>query len=327
LKGIWVSPEIRDNIVTKIHELNDKTDLSIRQMLKVIKLSSSKFYEWQTRFGAPNQHNGHIPRDFWLEPWETAAITKFKHDHPFEGYKRLTYMMMDQDIVAVSPSTTYRILKREGLTSRWNNKPLDTEKKGFTQPLGPHQHWHVDISYVNFLGTYLFLISVLDGYSRYIVHHDLRTHMQEYDVEVVLQRAKEKYPEQSPTVISDNGSQFIANDFKSFIRFSGLKHIKTSVNHPQSNGKIEAFHKNIKVECIRRQSFLNLTEAREKIAEYVYEYNHHRLHSGIKYIAPFDMLSGRAPEIFKERDRKLQQARQRRRENNKLRQRTIFEFQ
>jgi transposase InsO family protein len=292
--------------------------VALSKLLNAIDLQPAKYYQWKKRFGIPNQHNGKIPRDFWLEPWEIEAIINYKRHHPCEGYKRLTYMMMDENVVAVSPSTTYRVLRKAGLTKRWNTSALKTKKKGFTQPACPHDHWHVDISYINYLGTYLFLIAVLDGYSRFVVHHDLRTHMQEYDVELVIQQALEKYPNATPRIISDNGPQFIATEFKRFTKESGLKHIRTSVNHPQSNGKIEALFKNIKVECVRQQSFLNLEEARSKIAEYVHEYNYYRLHSGIHYVAPYDMLSGRALEIFKERDRKLQEARERRKRNYQM---------
>lgn len=288
-------------------------------MLKAAELSWTKFYNWKKRFGLPNRHNGNIPRDFWLEPWEIDAIIDFKKEYLDLGYKRLTYMMMDNDIVAVSPSTTYRVLRNANLTNRWNNKKLKTNRKGFVQPLKPHQHWHIDISYITFHGSHLFLISVLDGFSRFIVHHELRTNMQEYDVEIVLQRALEKYPRAQPRIISDNGSQFIANDFKAFLRNENLTHVRTSVNHPQSNGKIEAFHKNIKHECIRQRSLLNLEDARKTVAEYIHEYNYHRLHSGINYIAPYDMLHGNAERILKERDKKLENARRRRQDNARTR--------
>jgi transposase InsO family protein len=223
--------------------------------------------------------------------------------------------MLDENIVAVSPSTTYRHLRLAGLTSRWNTSSSKPKKKGFTQPTAPHQHWHIDISYVNFRGTFLFLICVLDGYSRFIVNHGLRMNMEEYDVQLVLQEGLEKYPNERPRIISDNGSQFISKDFKSFIKDCGLTHVRTSVRYPQSNGKLEAVNKTIKVECIRKTSFLTLQEARKKIAEYVYEYNYNRLHSSIGFVAPVDMLTGKAEEIFKERDEKLAKARERRKEN------------
>jgi hypothetical protein len=217
LNGVWVSPDTRDSVIQKIEEINSKTGVPISKLLKAINLQPSKFYEWKRRFGLPNQHNGKIPRDFWLEPWEKNAIIRYKLDHPFIGYKRLTYQMLDENIVAVSPSTTYHHLRLAGLTSRWNTSSSKPKKKGFTQPTAPHQHWHIDISYVNFRGTFLFLICVLDGYSRFIVNHGLRMNMEEYDVQLVLQEGLEKYPNERPRIISDNGSQFISKDFKSFL--------------------------------------------------------------------------------------------------------------
>lgn len=92
-----------------------------------------------------NEHNAWVPRDFWLESWERAAIISYFKDHQDEGYRRLTYMMMDEDIVAVSPSSVYRVLSGAGLLRRWNCKPSH-KGTGFVQPLAPHEHWHVDVS-------------------------------------------------------------------------------------------------------------------------------------------------------------------------------------
>lgn len=87
---------------------------------------------------------------------------------------------------------------------RWNRKS-SSKGKGFQQPKSPHSHWHIDIAYLNIRGTFYHLISVLDGYSRYIVHWEIRENMKEHDVEVVLQRAREKFPDKTPRIISDNG--------------------------------------------------------------------------------------------------------------------------
>lgn len=315
MSGHWVSPEIRDNIVTSIEALRVKTGLALVDLLKFAGLPKSKFYQWKRRFGQANQHNSHLPRDFWLEDWEKEAIIDYKKQHSDQGYRRLTYMMLDEDVVAVSPATTYRVLRGAGLTSRWNQMSSNAKKTGFQQPEAPHKHWHMDISYVKFHGVFQFLISVLDGYSRFVLHHDVRAQMQEYDVQLVLQEALEKYPGQSPRIISDNGSQFIAREFKAFINQRELSHVKTSPNYPQSNGKIEAFHKNIKTECLRRQSFLTQGELRTAVKNYIEHYNHKRLHSAIDYLSPEAVLCGRAESILKQRDRKLEQARKRRQLN------------
>lgn len=154
-----------------------------------------------------------VPRDHWLEDHERQSILDFQQKHPLEGYRRLAYMMMDADVVATSPATVYRVLKSAGLMSRWNQK-TNTKGNGFVQPIEPHEHWHVDLAYVNICSTFYYLCSVLDGCSRFIVHSEVRESMKESDVEIVLQKAREKYPNAKPRIITDNGSQFIAKDFK-----------------------------------------------------------------------------------------------------------------
>ncbi|OSM05297.1 putative transposase [Magnetofaba australis IT-1] len=114
-----------------------------------------------------NDHNGRIPRDFWLDDWEREAIVAFFHEHPSEGYRRLTYMMLDAGVVAVSPSSVLRVLRTAGLMRRWSPSPSQ-KGTGFKQPSEPHKHWHVDISYLNIQGTFYYLCSVLDGCSRFI---------------------------------------------------------------------------------------------------------------------------------------------------------------
>ncbi|KAF0190061.1 MAG: integrase catalytic [Desulfobulbaceae bacterium] len=134
--------------------------------------------------------------------------------------------------------------------------------------------------------------------------------MTETDVEIILERAKEKYPEARPRIISDNGPQFIAKDFKEFIRISGVTHVRTSPYYPQSNGKLERFHKTIKTECIRPGVPLSLGDVRRIVEKYIVHYNTVRLHSAIGYVTPVDKLNGRDQEIFKERDKKLEEARE-----------------
>jgi transposase InsO family protein len=131
-------------------------------------------------------------------------------------------------------------------------------------------------------------------------------------LEIILQAAKEKYKGARPQIISDNGPQFIARDFKEFIRISGMTHVRTSRNYPQSNGKIERWHKSLKGECIRPGTPLTPEDARRLIQRYVEHYNTVRLHSAIGFVTPADMLAGHQKEIHAARDRKLEEARRQR---------------
>jgi putative transposase len=220
-------------------------------------------------------------------------------------------MMLDRDVVAVSPSSVWRVLQKAGLLARWKSKP-SRKGSGFEQPPQPHQHWHIDVSYINLSGTFYYLCSILDGFSRLIVHWDLRESMTEAEIEVILQKAREKYPEAKPRIISDNGPQFIARDFKEFIRIAGMTHVRTSPGYPQSNGKLERWHKSLKSECLHPGTPLTRQDAVRLIQNYVDHYNNARLHSAIGYITPQDMLAGRQTEIHAARDRKLEQARSQR---------------
>ena len=118
-------------------------------------------------------------------------------------------MMRDADIVAASSSSVYRVLSQAGALRRWEAKP-SKKGKGFVPPPSAHAHWHIDVSCLNLSGTFYYLCSILDGYS------------------------------------SDNGPQFVAKDFKAFIRVKGMDHVRTSTYYPQSNGKLERWHKSLK---------------------------------------------------------------------------------
>ncbi|HEV2385845.1 MAG TPA: DDE-type integrase/transposase/recombinase [Candidatus Acidoferrales bacterium] len=166
------------------------------------------------------------------------------------------------------------------------------------------------MSYLNVCATFYYLCSILDGYSRFLVHWDLRESMAEANIEIILERAKELYPGAKPRVISDNGPQFVAKDFKEFIRILGITHVRTSPYYPQSNGKIERWHKSLKGECIRPGTPLSLEDARRPVKGHVEHYDNVRLNSAIGYITMRDMLAGHQREIHAERDRKLEAARE-----------------
>lgn len=304
--------DTRDTIVDFVRTWSGKTDIPACRFLSWLGISTSKFHDWKQRFGQVNEHNAWVPRDHWLTDDEQERIRAFARSHPLDGYRRLSFMMLDADVVACSPSSVYRVLKRAGLLA--GSSPVPSKKgTGFIQPLTPHEHWHVDVSYLNIAGTFYFLCSVLDGCSRFIVHHEIREQMEESDVQTIIQRARERFPGTHPRIISDNGPQFIAKEFKEFIRVAGMTHVRTSPYYPQSNGKIERWHQSLKAESIRPHVPLSLDDARRLVDDYVSDYNTSRLHAAIGYVTPKDKLEGRDQAIHDERDRKLAEARERRR--------------
>jgi transposase InsO family protein len=286
-------------------------------MLKIIGLKKVTYYRWLKRIGQPNWHNGKIPKSHWLTPEEVKKIEDYVRGHYSfndlylrDGYRRVAYNMLDEDIVAASSSSVYRVLKAAGLLNQWNTTKKNLKGSGFRQPDGPHKHWHTDIKYLNFNGTFLFLISVIDGYSRYIVHHEVRLTMTSYDAELVVQKAKDKFPGVKPRIITDNGAQYLSKEFKQFIKQAEFEHITTSVKYPQSNGKIERFHRSINQECLRIISPITLDEYKIYVQDYINFYNGKRLHASLNYLTPEDYLMGRSKEKLKLREKKLEKAEQ-----------------
>jgi putative transposase len=163
-------------VVDYVRRWSSRTEIAICTLVLWLGIRLSKYHDWRRRYGKVNEHNAWIPRDWWLEDWEKEAILRFAWEYPLEGYRRLAFMMLDRDIVAVSPSSVYRVLKAAGRIGRPPGKP-SLKGTGFQQPTRPHEHWHLDISYVNLHGTFYYLTTILDGYSRYIVHWEIRTSM------------------------------------------------------------------------------------------------------------------------------------------------------
>ena len=131
-----------------------ETALPATRLVGWLGLGASKYFDWKQRHGKVNEHNTWVPRDHWLEPWEHQAIVDFARAHPREGYRRLTFMMLDENVVAVSPASVYRVLSKAGLLQPWN-ATASKKGTGFIQPLAPHEHWHTDVSYLNICGTFL----------------------------------------------------------------------------------------------------------------------------------------------------------------------------
>jgi transposase InsO family protein len=297
-------------VVDFLKRINMLTEIPFRNLLTWCELCPRKFSRWRERYGKANEHNAQVPREHWLEEWEKQAIINYARQHPLVGYRTLAFMMLDADVAAVAP-TTYRVLKAADLIGRSGGKP-SIKGTGFVKPLAPHEHWHVDFSYLNIGGVFYFLCAVLDGCSRMIVAWDIRPSMREIDSEIVLQKAREAYPHARPRIITDQGSQFKSREFKTFISQWQASHVMTSPYYPQSNGKLERFHQTIKDQAIRPLTPLDLAEAKRIVGDFIEYYNTTRLHSAIGFIAPKDRLEGRQTIIHQQRDKKLEKALERR---------------
>jgi putative transposase len=296
------------------HWTDERTGLRPLQLVDWLRLRRGKYYHWREHYGHERARTQPVPRDHWLEDWEWDAIVAFAQANPLEGNRRLTFKMLDADVVAVSPSTTYRVLLEAVLIGRSKAKPT-ARGKGFAQPLRPHEHWHNAVRYRNLAVTFYYLCSSLDGYSRANVHWEVRETMKETDVANNVCRALEKHPGVHPRINSAHGPQINARAFQSFNRALGLPHVRTSPHYPQTNGKLDRNQRTNKADCKRPPTPLSQEAARRVHGQWEAHNHRVRLHSAIGSIAPADKHAGKATANIAARDNKHEAARARRKQN------------
>lgn len=249
--------------------------------------------------------------------WEVSATIEYALDHPKDGYRRLAWMMIDEDVACLSESAVYRILAERNLLYRWARP----QRQGGQAPApasAPHQRWHTDIMHLRVGDTWYFLVSFLDAYSRYIVHWELLPAMTADRITLAMLAALEKHPQARPQVVSDRGCQYTSREYKALIRRFELEHILCRVAHPQSNGLLERWHRSTRAALDDAGGPADHARALRAIEAWVMEYNERRLHAGLGYIEPAEYFRGDPQARRSARQMKLARAREERRRANRV---------
>lgn len=286
---------------------------SERWAVEQLGLSRATYYRWKAR-----EKQGQLEdRRVVLRgrcgplPEEEVAVTDYAKLHPREGYRRLCWQMVDEDVAFLSPSAVYRILDRHDLLYRWKRTSPSSGKKPKEASL-PDEVWHTDLMYLWVAGRWYFLVSVLDSYSRYIVAWELAVTMAAAEVVNVVHGALERRCGLKPRIVRDNGSQFVAKEWRQMVSYFDLVDIATKVRHPESNGRIERYHRSVREEGLADTDLGSLVKAQDVIGEWVDYYNNKRLHSALNYLRPVDYYKRDPEALLAERRRKLEGAAKRR---------------
>jgi transposase InsO family protein len=301
-------------LVTRTHE---RTGWTVQRILTLLGLSKARYRAWRKRAAASalTDRRPIAPACDAVLPEEKAAVLAYALAHPKDGYRRLTWQVIDADIAYLSESSVYRILRDAELLARWKRSTHSGQAP--TKPTRPHERWHTDLMYLRIADSWYFLVTVLDAYSRYVVHWELLTSMMASDVRLVIQQALEMTGA-TPRLVTDNGSQFTAAEFKELVRRFALEHIRIRTYHPESNGLVERFHRSTR-EALSDQAIANLSQARTIIAAWIREYNDERLHAGLGYLTPATYYRGDPAAQRAARQQKLEQAQRTRRRINEER--------
>jgi transposase InsO family protein len=290
-----------------------------RQALMTLGIAKSSYYRW--RQGQPAFRSRKVP---WnrITPEEEGRILVLAREYPELSSRQLSAWITDNEGFAVSESTVYRILRREGLVKRQETQIM-AAKEYHTKTKQPHQMWATDASYFRVVGWgYYYMVTVMDDYSRFILAWKLQKDMSANSLIEVVQEAVDATGmtdvpvEHRTRLLSDNGAGYVSRAFRDYLRLVGIGHILAAPYHPQTNGKVERYQQSLKRE-LNQLPYELPGQLERAIASFVEYYNYRRYHKALGNVTPSDVLYGRRKEILERRKEVQIQTFNRRRDYNR----------
>jgi len=274
-----------------------------RQVLMALGIPKSSYYRW--RQGRADLENRERP---WnrITPAEEDKVLAVAWESPELSSRQLSAWITDNEGFAVSESTVYRILRREGLVKRQETQPA-AAKEYHTKTTRPHQMWATDASYFRVVGWgYYYLVTVMDDYSRFILGWKLQKDMSANSLIEVVQEAVDAtgmtdVPVENRTrLLSDNGAGYVSRAFRDYLNLVGIGHILSAPFHPQTNGKVERYQQSLKRE-VNQLPYELPSQLEQAIADFVDYYNYRRYHKALGDVTPADVLYSRREQILQRR--------------------------
>lgn len=300
--------------------------LPVQAALARVEVPPSTYYRWRRKFrlAGANGLRDHSPYKgrVWnqLLPEERERILELAMLFPEWSPRELACHLTDYGSFSVSESTVFRVLRKQGWIKprELRTFPAGPEYRVKTQR--PNQQWQTDATYlqVKHWGWY-YLISVLDDYSRRILAWRLQQDMSADSFSEVVELACEATSMQAvpacsrPKLLTDNGSALISAAFGAYLEAKGLGHILAAPYHPQTNGKIERYHRSCK-EQVNLLVHETPGALESEIGRFIGFYNAKRYHEGLGNVTPDDVYFGRREQILAKR-KALKQRTIRRRKN------------
>jgi len=295
---------------SKILELVARSGLPRRRALRHLGMPKSTYYRWLKRQSEgrlqDNKGGSWVP---WnrLRPAEETRILTRARASPELSARQLALRLVDEEGWYVSESTVFRILKREGLIKPAEVIGFKAGKEYHRKTKRPNELWATDCAHLKVIdwGWY-YLVTVMDDYSRFILAWELKPDMAAGSLIDVVQKAVDvtgmsDVPVEDRTMLlSDNGAGYLSRQFGDYLRLVGLRHIIASPYHPQTNGKIERYHRSIKGE-LSLLPYEMPGELEKAIAAFIDYYNYRRYHEGLGDVIPCDVYTGRHIEILQAR--------------------------
>jgi len=299
-----------------VEQTKQRSAWRVYRTLAALGVPRSVYYAW-TRRESLQDRAGQPCRVYELLPEERTAIYEFALRYPKIGYRKLTWMMVDENIACVGESMVYRVLSDADRLSPWKRSVVSRGEYNF-RPNAPNQQWHTDVMYVWVAARFYFLLSFVDAYSRYIVHHKLLISLDGKSVSTELQAALERNAGAKPRVVHNHGGEFVNRDVAAVIKAHNLIDIKTRSRRPESNGIVEHINSTVRAD-IDNDYGTNYPQAEAIMDKLMHHYNEGGLHATLGSMAPTIWHRGNPEQVRDERARRIAAARGHRKTINQQR--------
>jgi len=281
----------------EIIPLVDRSELGVNKTLREPGIHKSTFYNWYRLYLAKGKE-GLTAKRSTRQQWNTIPeeqkqlVVEIALEHPVLSPRELAVKLTDEQRVFISESSVYRILKAKGLITTPAHILLSAANEFKDKPCFVHELWQTDFTYFKVLGWgWYYLSTILDDYSRFIVHWELCKTMKAEDVQRTIEQAMLKanlQPYQRPKLLSDNGACYVASELKQYLRTVDVKHVHGKLCHPQTQGKIERYHRSMK-NVVKLDHYYCPEELNQALKSFVHYYNHERYHESLDNVTPADV--------------------------------------
>lgn len=299
----------------EIIRLVDRSDLGVNKTLQELGIHKSTFYNWY-RVYLQKGSQGLTPVRTSRQQWNTIPdeqrqlVVEVALEHPALSPRELAVKITDEQRIFISESSVYRILKAKGLITTPAHILLSAANEFNDKTCFVHQMWQTDFTYFKILGWgWYYLSTILDDYSRFIVHWELCKTMKAEDVERTIEQAMLKAGlkhGQRPKLLSDNGACYVAAELKTFLKNNAITQVHGKLCHPQTQGKIERYHRSMK-NVVKLDHYYCPEELNQALKSFVHYYNHQRYHESLDNVTPADVYFGKREQILKRREKIKQQ--------------------
>ena len=294
----------------EVIQLVEKSEQGVNDTLKELGIHKSTFYQWYNAYltggydGLANRPGRR--RQYWnqIPEEEKQGVVELALEYPERSPREVACLFTDTYKRFVSESSVYRVLKVKGLIQPPAFDLIRASDEFSDKTVRVNEMWQTDFTYFKIPGWgWYYLSTVLDDYSRFIVHWQLCKSMKSTDVEDTLNQAMVKSSlkvDQKPRLLSDNGSCYIANDFKAYLQSQSIQHVRGRANHPQTQGKIERYHRSMK-NVVKLDIYYSPMELEGALKRFVHYYNYERYHESLQNVTPADMYYGKAAKTIENR--------------------------